>query len=211
MIAAAVRLPHLERTFSTAWPAAVRYVLPSHEPGVSLEQTWGPVLAWIILRSFPTPEMRAVLFDKLQLRAALAEIFSSMGMEGEKTWQAAAQVRVLLSQADASSTSMQSEEFWTDPDVRWLTGVNTAAGKTYVNKEQFEELLSWLQLPALLEFACQDTSKPGSLHEIETIVARACRAAENAGYNLDTYLGLVHEKPIETSTTTAPERAAARE
>src|SRR5262249_37730255 len=43
---AALRLPCLERTFSTAWPHAVRYILPSEEPGARLEHTWPPVLAW---------------------------------------------------------------------------------------------------------------------------------------------------------------------
>ncbi len=105
-------------------------------------------LAWIILRSFPGHGMSVALFDKLQLRSALAEIFSSLGMEGEKMWRAAAHVRLLLQQFETSPGSgIYTEAFWEDPDVRWLTGVNTAAGITYFGKEGFEELLTWLQLP----------------------------------------------------------------
>jgi hypothetical protein len=190
MTAAATRLPHLEEQFSTAWPAAVRYMLPSNEHGVSTEQTWAPVLAWIILRSLPTPGIRTALFDKLQLRAALAEAFSSMGIDTEKTWRMAAQVRILLAQVDAPSVSTESEEFWSDSDVRWLAGVNESSGKTYVNKEQFEELVSWLQLPALLEIADHDLSQTNSLREIEATVSRACQAIRQAGYDLDKYLAL---------------------
>jgi hypothetical protein len=197
MSKAALGLPDLERGFSTAWPAAVRYTLPSHEPGISLGQTWAPVLAWILLRSLPAPGIRTELFDKLHLRSALAEIFSSMGMEGEKTWRAAAQVRVLLMQADLPAASIDSEEFWQDADVRWLAGVNEASGILYMNKEQFEELLCWVQLPALLEIAGQDSVDARSISKIEAAVSRMCRAARKAGYRLEQYLSLSKRAPGE--------------
>ena len=82
---------------------------------------------------------------------------------------------------------IDSEAFWTDPDVRWLAGVNEASGVTYFNKEQFEELLSWIQLPALIEIARQDVVNLSSINEIELTVSRACSAAEDAGYKLDEY------------------------
>lgn len=191
LISAAVHLPLLEQTFSTVWPAAVRYMLPSNEPGISIEQTWSPVLAWIVLHSFPEQGMSAAVFDRLQLRSALAEIFLSLGMDGEKAWRAAAQVRVLLSHANSSQgLFIDSEAFWADPDVRWLTGVNEASGTTYFNKEQFEGLLSWIQLPALLEIARHDVVKLSSINEIEIALSRARSAAEDAGYKLDRYLKL---------------------
>ncbi len=208
MTMAALRLPCLERIFSTDWPPAVRYTLPSNEPGGMLEQTWTPALAWIVLRSFPARGVRVALFDKLQLRSALAEIFSSLGLEGERAWRAAAQIRVLLLQADTPSASIDSAEFWADPDVRWLAGVNQASGKTYVNKEQFEELLCWLQLPALLEIAPQDSDEARAIRGVEAVVSSACRAAEEARYNLETYLSLLkdeHESPsLKDSKSEAP-------
>ncbi|HEX3436274.1 MAG TPA: alpha-amylase family glycosyl hydrolase, partial [Pseudacidobacterium sp.] len=189
IMTAAIQLPRLERSFSTAWPAAVRYMLPSNEQGISVEQTWGPVLAWIILRSFPTEEIGTSLFDRLHLRSALAEVFSSLGMEGEKAWSAAAQVRALLSYADTSAESMfGSEEFWADPDIRWLTGINESSGKTYFNKEQFEELLCWFQLPALVEIAGQDSDESKSIRKLEAAISHVLRAAEEAGYDLNLYL-----------------------
>jgi hypothetical protein len=148
------------------------------------------VLAWIVLRSIPRQGDRAAIFDKLQLRSALAEIFSSIGMEGENPWRAAAKVRVLLFQSDAPSATIHSEAFWADPDVRWLAGVNEASGTTYFNKECFEELLSWVQLPALVEIAQQDSATLGLIAGLEAAIAKDCHAAQDAGYKLDAYLSL---------------------
>jgi hypothetical protein len=186
---AALHLPLLEQTFSTAWPASVRDMLPSGEPGISLEQTWAPVLAWILLRSFSPQGITADVFDKLMLRAALAETFSALGLEGERAWQAAARVRALLVHPDLPSDILiHTEAFWADHDVRWLTGVNESSGISYFNKEQFEELLSWVQLPALLAIARHDKFKPSAIDKIEDGITKACLAATGAGYKLDTYL-----------------------
>jgi hypothetical protein len=195
--AAAVCLPRLEQSFSTAWPAAVRYTLPSNEPGIPSEQTWPPVLAWIVLSSLSTQGFTVALFDRLLFRSALAEIFSSLGMEGEKMWRAAALVRILLSHANTPSAAMlQSDAFWADPDVRWLAGVNKAADTTYFNREQFEELISWLQLPALLEIASERPGGTSSLANVEETVAKLCRAAKDAGYKLDEFLTLLNKNQI---------------
>ena len=122
-----------------------------------------------------------------------------MGLEGEQTWRLAARIRILLWQADNTSASIETKEFWSDPDVRWLASVNESNGKTYFNKELFEELLSWLQLPALLGIAQQDSGESRSISEVEAVVSGACRAAEVAGYNVEAYLSLLkddHEKGV---------------
>ena len=46
--------------------------------------------------------------------------------------------------AKPSDASRIPASFWQDPDVRWLTGYNEAEGHSYVNREQYEELLWWL-------------------------------------------------------------------
>jgi hypothetical protein len=191
-LALAARLPALAKTFTTDWPAKSRPVLPGKDPGTRQERTWAPILAWIILRSLPAHVDRVELFDRLLLRRALADIFDSLGMHGEAKWQAAAQVRLLLAQPAASPDAIQSKALWNDPDARWLAGVNVAAGITYFNQQQFEELLTWLQLPALLEVARIGTADEGSgqpakLRTIETSVTAAQRAAKAAGYNLEDY------------------------
>ena len=192
----ALCIPRLEQVFSTVWPASVRYTLPSNEPGSRLELTWTPVLAFVALRSLPAAGARIAIFDKLQLRSALADIFSSMGLEDEQTWRLAARIRILLWQADNTSASIETKEFWSDPDVRWLAGINESNGKTYFNKELFEELLSWLQLPALLEIAQQNSGESRSINEVEAVVSKTCRAAEVAGYNVETYLSLLKDEKV---------------
>jgi hypothetical protein len=133
------------------------------------------------------------MFDKLQLRSALADIFSSMGLPDEQTWRLAARIRLLLWQADNPSASFETKEFWSNPEVRWLTNVNESNGRTYFNKELFEELLSWLQLPALLEIARQGSEEWLSVSEVELVVSRACRAAGDARYNVEAYLSLLKD------------------
>ena len=184
----ALQLPHLGRDFSTAWPSAVSYMLPSREPGVPSEQAWAPIVAWIVLQSLPTVGIRTKLFDELHLRSALAEIFASLGVDEHNTWRIAARIRVLLLLEDVPEISTGAVVFWADPDVRWLTGVHEALNETYMNKEQFEELLCWLQLPSLLKIAEADTQEAASLQEVERAVSQACRDAKDAGYRLETYL-----------------------
>jgi hypothetical protein len=213
---AALQLPHLERKFSTDWPPVVRYTLPSHEPGVPIEQTWAPVLAWILLSTLPTPGIRAALFDKLHLRSALAENFSSMGLDGERTWRAAASVRLLLAMEDDLSLAFDSDEFWQEPDVRWLAGVNESEGVLYLHKEHFEELLSWLQLPGLLQIGQEpDAAQARAVREMEAVVTRASKLAKESGYKLEKYLSLgrpgsTAEIPVEkTKPAAAEEKKAA--
>jgi len=189
----ALRIPCLERIFSTVWPASVRYTLPSNGPGARLEPTWTPILAFVALRSLPAAGARIAIFDKLQLRSALADIFSSMGLPDEQTWHLAARIRLLLWQADNPSASIGTKEFWSDPDVRWLAGVNESNAKTYFNKELFEELLSWLQLPALLAIAPQDSEESLSISRVESVISRACRAAGDSEYDVERYLSLLKD------------------
>jgi hypothetical protein len=200
-LAAAARLPALAKAFSTDWPAKSRPVLPGKDPASRQERTWAPILAWILLRSLPANVDRVELFDRLLLRRALADIFATMGMDGEARWQAAAQVRLLLAKQAASPDAIQSEAFWGDPDVRWLAGVNVAAGVTYFNQQQFEELLTWLQLPALLEIARTgaaqvEAGQPAGIAEIESSVATAHEAAKAAGYNLEAYFASFKPQPV---------------
>jgi len=200
MLCGAARLQALAHTYSTDWPAKSRPVLPGNVPATRHERTWAPILAWIVLHSLPShcipngdrAELVA-LFDRLLLRATLADLFSSMGMEGEACWQAAAQVRLLFSPAAAAPDAVYSEALWADPDVRWLAGVNQAGGITFFNREQFDELLTWLQLPALIQIAHSETTQSKSAHstaiaKIEKSVAAARAAAHRAGYNLKKFL-----------------------
>jgi hypothetical protein len=190
---AAELLPALVKTVADEWSAEAVSTLPKAEPGIETQWTWGPVLAWIVLENVPWQGDPIELFDRLRLRHALAEIFGSMGMQGEARWQAAARVRLLLAQPEGATGAMR-RELWADPDVRWLTGVHEAGGFTYFNKERFEELLGWLQLPALLKIAQEKAAGTGSLREVEDRVNAACETASAAGYQLQKYLGATREE-----------------
>jgi Alpha amylase, catalytic domain len=207
MTKAALHLISLSRNFSTTLPPAASRFLPGAKTAIPTEQIWAPILAWITLRSLPRQNDQAALFDRLQLRSALSETFTAIGMEGENTWRAAARVRILLSHTNASLAATKSEQFWSDPDVRWLTGVNESSGVTYFNKEGFEELLGWLQLPALIKLAQQSPINSDSIKTLETTVLESCKSAQTAGYNLDLYLRPkpldLHPKPLEVATEKA--------
>ena len=206
MAMAAVRLFSLEQTSSILLPEAKRSLPPSDAASIYSERVWAAVLAWIVLRSLPWQREGSALFDKLQLRAALAEIFSSMGMEGQTMWRAAALVRALLSQPGIIAAGrMHTEAFWADPDVQWLGGVNKASDATYFSKEGFEELISWLQLPVLIEVAQRSSGAEGAIATIAAVVAKDCRVAQASGYKLETYLAAWISKEDEPRVVVASE------
>jgi hypothetical protein len=196
---AAACLPSLAASCTTDWPAKSRPILPDDTPATSNERTWAPILAWIVFHSLPSAN-HIEIFDRFLFRYALAEIFASMGVEGEAGWQAAAQVRLLLSPAALAPNAIASPQLWIQPDVRWLAGVNNADGVDYFNQQQFDELLTWLQLPALLDAAqsrpAPAASAPG-IPAIEAAVTHAQQAAARSGYKLETFLSLAKLDPLK--------------
>jgi hypothetical protein len=211
VLAAAARLPQLSESFTTDWPAKSRPVLPTADPTTRQTRVWAPILAWIVLRNLPwriAPNGDlAELYDRLMLRHALADIFGAMGMEGDARWQAASEVRLLLTKIAATADPIRSAALYEDPDARWLAGVNESGGTTYFNKEQFEELLTWLQLPRLIEVAraTDDDPKLKPVHRtalttVEQSVAHALAAAETSHYQLDKYLASFSPTPKELTT-----------
>jgi hypothetical protein len=194
LLLGATRLPVVAHTVAADWPAPSRIVLPSIQAAGLGGQTWAPVLAWVLLRALPWPGDRTSMFDHLHLRTVLAESFSALGMQGDANWRAAARVRILLAHAEAPTEAIASEGFWADRDARSLAGVNQSGGQTWFNKEQFEELWGWLQIPGLIA-AAQETK---SAVEFEVPVEAMCDLAAAAGYQLQTFLDSMHS-PIETT------------
>ncbi len=169
------------------WPHAAATVLPLKSAGTAPERIWAPILAWIVLRSLPDEEGQREMFDRLQLRGCLAESFDALGIAGEDAWRAAARVRLLLSpEKEIARATVESRRFWDDPDVRWLAGINVAFGIFYLQREGFEELMGWLQLPELI--AAAEGGKKLEANGASKYVAQACRAAAAAGYDLDRFL-----------------------
>ena len=137
-------------------------------------------LASAVVRALPvdeqTPHVHADLFDRLQLRHALAETFTSIGMEGESAWRAAALVRIATAH---NIGSLNTEAFWRDGDVRWLLAVNDSNGTEYFNRELFAAVLPWLEL--------EPETTPLTADE-KTMDERLLARAERAGYQVRQFL-----------------------
>jgi glycosidase len=189
-VEASIDLPYLVSKLSEPLQTAARSILPGSDVQIPPAQTWAPVLAWIALRALAEPPALLGMYNELQLRHALAETFSAVGIKGEHAWKAAAQVGALLRvDSQSPSTALHSAELWQDPDVRWLIGVHgDPAAVEYFGKELFESFVCWLQLPALIA-----SSKDSVEHDKTSNVPIA--AAENlakkanaASYDLRKFL-----------------------
>jgi glycosidase len=83
---------------------------------------------------------------------------------------------------------------WRQSDVQWLTGVHEAEGHHYVIREAFEELLWWLQMPALLRLGAQAAIGAEATDQIGKAIQDALTAIERAGYRVDEMLGEKREE-----------------
>src|SRR6185437_4764953 len=91
---AAIHLGLLKNKFAQDWPSIARLAPES-------TREWARVAAWIVIGSLPWKADNVAAFDSLQLRQALASVFSAIGMEGEEVWRGAAEIRTLLLDAEA--------------------------------------------------------------------------------------------------------------
>jgi hypothetical protein len=99
---------------------------------------------------------------------------------------------------------------WLDPDVRWLCGVHEAEGHLYLIREQYEELLWWLQLPALLRLAGEAAPSRAAVEELSKTVAAALDLAEAAGYRVDKPLAAAEAGEISAPEPAAPAASTPR-
>lgn len=197
LIAAAIRLPVGASIFPASLQRAASVALPSPDSKHILAGTWAPVLAWLVFQTLPPVYSPLEVFERFNLRWALAETFSSVGLEGEDAWKAAAQVRVLLKFAgsDDFGQVLRTESFWKDPEVRWLTGLNSSSGIEYLNQEKFEELLCWLQLPALLWKATPKLPLLKDATRITCSIEELPALLREAGFEYQRFLDLLFATP----------------
>ncbi len=196
MTRAAVGIGSESRHTAALWPMHLRSILPAAQAGKPSPAVWTPVLAWLLLHSLAGASGGTRTFHELQVRSALAELFSSQGIGGEDAWRAAGRVRVLLlwaelllatdpltgAQAVFQAGTEASQRFWQDADVRWLFGVNEAGSHTYVNRELLEEMVTTLQLPTLLLLRAGhwgDTAE-----QISAPLVAVVNRAQRVGYDL---------------------------
>jgi hypothetical protein len=193
LTSASLHLPLITAAFPEKLQISASAVLPGPDRHIAAAQSWAPVLGWIALQSL-LPEFSPVeVFEKLNMRWALAETFSSVGLEGEMVWKSAAQVYVLLKFAGENDPRkiMRKESFWKDPDVCWLAGLNESDSTQYLNRERFEELVSWFELPKLLSIA---STEPVSLEEVGKVTSAAKKLTDllqQAKYEYEGFLELL--------------------
>jgi hypothetical protein len=115
--------------------------------------------------------------------------------------------------AVAEEEGFMPRRLWLDPDIRWLTGLHEAEGHHYVIQERFEELLWWLQMPALLDLASQSAPAYEVVEQMGKAVAEALKTVEDAGYCVDELMGVKKEEAAETANAeeVAPPEAAEEE
>ncbi|HEV2135615.1 MAG TPA: alpha-amylase family glycosyl hydrolase [Terracidiphilus sp.] len=85
----------------------------------------------------------------------------------------------------AAEDGLLPRALWRDPDVQWLTGVHEAEGHHYLVREAYEELLYWLEMPALMTLGSQPAVSYEATEPISKAVAEAMKAMEDAGYRVD--------------------------
>jgi glycosidase len=84
---------------------------------------------------------------------------------------------------------------WRDSDVRWLAGIHHADGHDYLVREPFEELLWWLQLPALLKLAGEAAPDKTATAAMSELIQRALTEVAAAGYRADQLLNPTRPSP----------------
>ena len=88
----------------------------------------------------------------------------------------------------ASEATLLPSVLWRDSDVQWLAGVHEAEGHHYVVREPYEELLWWLNMPALLEMAARSASGSEAVDQLGNSIDDAIKAMEAAAYRVDEML-----------------------
>jgi glycosidase len=205
----AMRIPQMEDGLfaeqAARWPAEARRVLPSRSPRIDSTAVWAPALGWLLLQVLaewiesrdlpedapPTAEAvnkRAVsLFDELRLRSAFGEAFAFVGVEGEDAWRAAGRIRVAFLPAGPDLQSVEQDAtsaWWSDADVRWLTGLHETKDGWYFNKESYEQMVWWSALPELLQVDADATAEKARLRKLAAKIEAELLAAEDAKYRL---------------------------
>jgi glycosidase len=180
-----------------AWSAAAQTIAPT--PSANFPHQWAPLLATITLAGFPGSIAKPELFDRLQLRRALAGVFDTFGLHGEDAWRAAARVRLaLLLEGAAPTLALRTEAFWADADAQWLLGCNESEGILYFDKFKFEQVLTWLHVTQPLGPSALAATKP-STFTLQQLAAHA----DAAGYVVATFRSTLQtqEKPKPRKAT----------
>src|SRR5579859_8109320 len=177
-----------------SWPEEARAVLPVGEvPHQKAIAIWSMMLAWCAVDALghlqnPTEHESASarLFDALRLRDPLGAAFAAAGLVDDERWRAAARLRASFAH---SSLVIAPFNWLHDPDVAWVVGIHKYEDVSYLVKEQFERLLWWMNLRALLEIAAVQPPDVEKLLTVQKQIKVRMLAAQDAGYRVETLAG----------------------
>src|SRR5579859_5805240 len=177
-----------------SWPEEARAVLPVGEvPHQKAIAIWSMMLAWCAVDALghlqnPTEHESASarLFDALRLRDPLGAAFAAAGLVDDERWRAAARLRASFAH---SSLVIAPFNWLHDPDVAWVVGIHKYEDVSYLVKEQFERLLWWMNLRALLEIAATQPPDVEKLLTVQKQIKVRMLAAQDAGYRVETLAG----------------------
>jgi hypothetical protein len=181
-----------------AWRAAARIkvLLLAVKDAGEAQETAAAAKVESSIDIFDTPELVAT---------SVGELDSEIG-EGQTSLSISQPSLLHLGMRDGKNAppTQQCEEeapvlaqaLWLDPDVRWLCGVREAEGRDYLIREKYEELLWWLQMPALLCFAGEAEPSRAAVEGLGESLATALSSAAAAGFSVGTLLG-----PLAASET----------
>jgi glycosidase len=224
-IESALRLPLAERQFVSAWPDEAAEVIPGQSTKAEhAVYVWSSVVSWAALEAagyLCGPEnpdaASALIFTAMRLRETIADVFAKAGSPGDEHWRAAARIHACFAHtawAPAAETAPAARSSavlsWLhDPSLAWLIGVHEWEGVRYFNKENFEHLLWWMSLRALLAIASSPSPDPVHIALLEREIKYRLQAASDGGYRVEVLLqsGLAEESsnlnPAD-STQTGP-------
>ena len=92
--------------------------------------------------------------------------------------------------------------------MRWLTGTHEAEHHAYFVKERFEELMWWLEMPALCKLATETSPTRSAIAQIQQAVNHSVTLAATAGYRLDRLFELETTERPSTPATEADRHKA---
>jgi glycosidase len=144
--------------------------------GVNAEESWraaARVKALLLTRAIKEPLPSAPATPK----ADAAPVVNKPALADQVPHTKQPQAGAITPRAPFASS------LWHDPDFRWLTGVHEAEGRNYLVKEPFEELLWWLQMPALLKLPAKPDRQAAKL--IAESIDSAVAFVEASGYEPD--------------------------
>ena len=193
----AQRIPKLAEAFPEDLVGEANKVLPFASDNDKNAAIWETIVGWAAMYALgayldpANPDRSgAMLMDALRLRVPMAEIFESLGMEGDDRWRAAARIKALLAHrawapGEKPKTTIAPFSWLHDPDVAWLIGVHSYESVRYFNKELFEQLLWWMALPALVRLGQQSKTDPKRIEALEKQIEVRIRAAAESKFQVE--------------------------